>query len=209
MALRNGTLGAAMRLKALIQAPQEITRHPNSTKQSGNKPKLESSNPDPYNHPLIRKYVAAFPPAGDVRGRRGTRRALICMNANTASPNTTHKTCIEVFNPQIPDAHHRNITAKKEEWGEAHLEHIHKTDPLPTSSTRPNHTKCEATGSRIKTRPGNTRPADGEWRPSSPTPRTLPCEHLQRSPHPMRTNCGAIGKGIRTRPRDTRLAAGT
>ena len=95
--LRNGTLGATMRLKAMSQVPQEITRHPNYTKQSKNKLEPESNNLDPYNYPPISKCAAIFTPTCDVRGRKEMWRARFCPNANTTSPNTTHKTKIHVY----------------------------------------------------------------------------------------------------------------
>ncbi len=47
--LQNGTLGAAMRLKALSQTPPKVTGHPKTSRQPKNKQKPEQNNQDPYN----------------------------------------------------------------------------------------------------------------------------------------------------------------
>ena len=48
---QNGTLGAAMRLKALSQAPPEITRHSKTSRQAKNKQNPKQNIHGPHNHP--------------------------------------------------------------------------------------------------------------------------------------------------------------
>ena len=69
--LQNGTLGAAMRLKALSQAPPEIIRHPNTSGQSKYKRKPEHNILDHHNQPHTRGNEVVSSPTCCVRGQLG------------------------------------------------------------------------------------------------------------------------------------------
>jgi hypothetical protein len=74
--MQNGTLSAAMRLKALSQAPPEITRHPMTTKQPKRYQNPKISNPEPPNHPPIRNSGLAPSTTCNIREKQGgVRRA--------------------------------------------------------------------------------------------------------------------------------------
>ena len=83
--MQNGTLGAAMRLKALSQAPSEITRHPNTPRQLKYK-KTELNIFDHHNHPHTRDSEVVSPPIGCVRGKLGEPggRTATCGSAWTS-----------------------------------------------------------------------------------------------------------------------------
>jgi hypothetical protein len=89
--MQNGTLGAAMRLKALSHAPPEITEHPKYINQKRTEQKPEQTDPLSYN-PLPKCNGTAPPPhTGVVREKlEGPQRALrtsrTCLNPATSSP---------------------------------------------------------------------------------------------------------------------------
>jgi len=100
--MQNGTLGAAMRLKALSQAPPEITRHM-TTKQPKRYQYPKIYNPETPNHPHIRNSGLAPSTTGNIRGKRGgVRRAQLCAGTCMNPPsihNTTYTTV-----PQYPSS---------------------------------------------------------------------------------------------------------
>ena len=89
---RNGTLGAAMRLHALRQAPPETTKQPKTPKQQKNNPKTKGTIPNLDNTTPAYHAAASPPPLGTIRGKLGEPRGA--CGGTHAIPNPTPPTLV-------------------------------------------------------------------------------------------------------------------
>ena len=99
--LQNGTPNAAMRLKALSQAPLDNTRHPKSPRQmTTTQKKKPDDTQNPCTHKLPRDCVDVFPSTRNVRGgRRGIYTVRTCLNPTPLSSSMAHGSASQTPTP--------------------------------------------------------------------------------------------------------------
>ena len=101
--MQNGTLGAAMQLKALSKAPPEIIRHLMTTKQPKRYQNPKIYNPKPPNHPPICNSGLAPSTTCNIRGKQsGIRRAQLSAETCLNLPSI-HNTTYTIV-PQYPSS---------------------------------------------------------------------------------------------------------
>jgi hypothetical protein len=94
---QKGTLGAAMRLQSLRQAPPEITKQPKTPKQLKNNQKSTQTNPRHSNTMPTCYGAADSPHKGAVRGKLERPRGAhgnpqTCLTPTPPIPDTTNET---------------------------------------------------------------------------------------------------------------------